>query len=152
MGGDIFLANWKEIYPDNLELKLEHLGTKATFLDLEIEVVEGKFVYKLFDKRDSFNFFIVRMPHMDSNIPPFTLCGSNFSDFLRIARCSSSVSNFISTTHKFFVRMRNQGGSERQVLGLLGKIQSRYPDALAKFRLDIERLKTMVKTGEDNRV
>ena len=100
---DIFLANWTAIYPDNLELKLEHLGTKATFLDLEIEVVDGKFVYKLFGKQDSFNFFIVRMPHMDSNIHPFTFCGSIFSEFLRIERRSSSVSNFISAAHQFFV-------------------------------------------------
>ena len=53
---------WREMYPDNLELKLEHLGTKATFLDLEIEVVDGKFTFKLYDKRDSFNLYIVRMP------------------------------------------------------------------------------------------
>ena len=120
-GGNGFLEIWREIYPDNLELKLEHLGTKATFLDLEIEVVDGKFTFKLYDKRDSFNFYIVRMPHLDSNIPPFTFYGSVFSEFLRIARFSLNINSFISTAHNLFNRMISQGGSTRQILGLLGK-------------------------------
>ena len=47
---------WREIYPDNLELKLEHLGNKATFLDLEIEVVDGKFKFKSLEQISSYRF------------------------------------------------------------------------------------------------
>ena len=146
-GGNGFLEVWREIYPDNLELKLEHLGNKATFLDLEIEVVDGKFKFKLYDKRDSFNFYIVRMPHLDSNIPPFTFYGSVFSEFLRIARCSSDINSFISTAHTFFNRMKNQGGNIRQILGLLEKIKTRYPDVLGKYRMDLNRIKSRIRSG-----
>ena len=68
-GGNVFLESFRDIYPENLELKLEHTGTRATFLDLEITVQDGKFFFKLFDKRDNFPFHIVRMPYFDSNIP-----------------------------------------------------------------------------------
>ena len=46
---------------------VEHQGYQATFLNFDITVKEGTFIYKLFDKRDSFPFLIVRMPHVESN-------------------------------------------------------------------------------------
>ena len=65
----LFEAVHSTIYPEQLELKLEHCGTHATFLNIDITVVENKFIYKLFDKRDAFPFDIVRMPDIRSNIP-----------------------------------------------------------------------------------
>ena len=58
------MASYKEIYPKELELKVEHHGNHATFLDFDITIKSNIFVYKLFDKRDKFPFFIVRMPHL----------------------------------------------------------------------------------------
>ena len=43
-------------------------GTHTTFLDLDIKIEDEIFVYKLFDKRDKFPFFIVRKPHFENNI------------------------------------------------------------------------------------
>ena len=61
---------FKDIYPQELELKKENNGNKqATFLDLDISVNDNKFEIKLFDKRDAFPFSIVRMPFYSSNIP-----------------------------------------------------------------------------------
>ena len=57
------------MYSAELELKLGHSVTHATYLDLDIKTEDGMFVYKVFDKRDKFSFFIVRMPHFESNIP-----------------------------------------------------------------------------------
>ena len=48
---------------------MEHSGQMATFLNRHIQIMDGKFVYKLFDKRNDFPFSIVRMPHRESNIP-----------------------------------------------------------------------------------
>ena len=50
------LSSHKDIYPPELELKIEHQGGHATFLDLDITIKDGIFVYKLFDKRDAFHF------------------------------------------------------------------------------------------------
>ena len=60
---------YRDIYPPELQLKFEHSGTHATFLNLDITVKDGVFVYKLFDKRDAFPFFVVRIPYTYSNIP-----------------------------------------------------------------------------------
>ena len=58
-----------DIYSKELELKVEHRGDYDTFLNLDITIKEGPFTYKLFDKRDSFPFSVVRMPRVESNIP-----------------------------------------------------------------------------------
>ena len=101
-GGD-FAESFKEIYPKELELKIEHQGTHATFLDLDISLIDGKFIYKEYDKRDSYKFFIIRMPHINSNIPSTIFYGSILSEFLRIARCEPTFPRlYIKSTKPLF--------------------------------------------------
>ena len=83
-GGE-FNDVYKDIYPPELELKVERSGTHATFLNLDITVKDGMFIYKLFNK--SF-FFIVHMPYTDSNIPKAIFHLALVRKFLRIARSS----------------------------------------------------------------
>ena len=56
-------------YHKELEIKVEHQGDHVTFLNFDITIKEGTLIYKLFDKRDSFYFSLVRMPHIESKIP-----------------------------------------------------------------------------------
>ena len=48
---------------------VEYRGNHTCFLNLDSSDNNSIFVYKLFNKRDTFLFTIVRMPHIDSNIP-----------------------------------------------------------------------------------
>ena len=45
-----FNDNHKEIYPSELELKCEHTGHHVTFLELDIQISNNKFIYKLLIK------------------------------------------------------------------------------------------------------
>ena len=54
---DAFNEYYLEIYPSELQLQCEHIGDHATFLELDITIVDGIWLYKLFDKRDAFPFF-----------------------------------------------------------------------------------------------
>ena len=57
------------VYPGELELEKENAGfTDAIFLDLGIEIINKKFAYILYDKRDEFGFPIVKMPYLSNNI------------------------------------------------------------------------------------
>ena len=67
--GSVFNDVYKDMYTPELQLKVEHSGTHATFLNLDVMGKDGVFVYKLFNKRDAFPFFMVLMPYIDSNIP-----------------------------------------------------------------------------------
>ena len=67
-GGEFGHIN-ADIYPKELDIKPEYQGTHASFLNRDVIIVDGKFIYKLYGKRDSFPFLIVTMPYTVSNIP-----------------------------------------------------------------------------------
>ena len=50
---------YKDIYPPELQLEVEHFATHATFLNLGITVKDGVFLDKLFDRRETFLSFYV---------------------------------------------------------------------------------------------
>ena len=131
--GNEFGNSFKCIYPKELETKLEHSGTHATFLDLDIKIENGIFVYKLFDKRDKFPFFIVRMPHLQSNIPATIFYGSVFSEFLRIARCTLKLEDFLPRAVQLYSRMISQGANETSIHKQILKGFQRYPDIFKKY-------------------
>ena len=124
-----FGKSFREIYPNNLELKCEHQGSHATFLELDITIQDGMAIYKLFDKRDNFPFFIVRMPDLTGNIPTHVFYGSVMSEFLRIARSTLLYSDFLPVVVKLYRRMLNQGGSEDALLNQIKKALNRHPSA-----------------------
>ena len=65
-----FSKSYSEIYPTELELKRENANTNyASFLDLDINVIDNKLETKLYDKRNTFKFSVVRFPYKCSNIP-----------------------------------------------------------------------------------
>ena len=77
-----FLTSFKNIYPKELDLNVERQGNHVPILDLDIKVEDSAIVYKPFDKRDKDSLFIVRMPHLSSNIPATISSGSIFSELL----------------------------------------------------------------------
>ena len=54
-----FGKSFLKIYPKGLELKVKYQGNHAFFLNLDICENNNVFVYKFFDKRDTFLFTIV---------------------------------------------------------------------------------------------
>ena len=70
------LTSFKKIYPKELELRVEHQGNHVSFLDLDIKIDDSIFVYKLFDKREKFPFFIFRVSSLSSNISSTIFYGS----------------------------------------------------------------------------
>ena len=98
-GGE-FGKVFKDIYPEELELKLEHSGQYASFLNLDITIEDGIFNYKLYDKRDAFPFHIVRMPHINSNIPRGIFYSALVGEFLRIARSTLQLRHFLPKAKK----------------------------------------------------
>jgi hypothetical protein len=138
--GGLFGRVFKDIYPDELELKAEHEGDSGTFLQLDIRVEDGQFVYKLYDKRDAFPFSIVRMPYLCSNIPKQIFYSALVGEFLRIARATLFVSDFIPKGIDLVSRMINQGGDRQSVERFLLKIIRRHPDSFSQFRIRPEDL------------
>ena len=145
-GGE-FGRSFHLIYPRDLELKCEHQGTHATFLDLQIDISDGIFVYKLYDKRDNFPFFIVRMPDLSGNIPSHVFYGSVMSEFLRISRCTLLYSDFLPSAISLYKRMINQGGSTTLLLKQIYKAINRHPLTFTKYSKCAADITTDISTG-----
>ena len=134
----------KDIYPSELELKVEHSGSQASFLNLYITIKEGIFVYRLFDKRDDFPFSIVRMPYVSSNIPESIFYSAMVGEFLRIARSTLLFADFLPKTRELIHRLNNQGAKKHISIRHLRKIVERHPDDFAHFGVETEEMLSQI--------
>ena len=69
------------------------------FLDLNLSIT-GKVSSKIYDKREDFNFEIVKFPFLDGDVPRSPSYGAYISQLIRFARVCSNV--VTSTTEIYF--------------------------------------------------
>ena len=132
--GGIFDKVWNQIYPPELELKHENKkSSEVSFLDLQMEVEEGRLRTSLYDKRDGFNFEIVRMPFLESCIPDRIFYATIMSEVLRIARATTHLENFKNTTNVLLRRMKKQGADERRTYMQMRKMMRKHCTVFQKF-------------------
>ena len=142
--GDEFGKSYREIYPEELELKVEHHGHHASFLSLDINIIDDRFVYKLYDKRDAFPFFIVRMPHLQSNIPKNIFYSALIGEILRIARSTMLLEDFIPKAKDLIDRMISQGAKPFLSKRHLRKIIENHPSSFHQFGKGTEELLSLI--------
>jgi hypothetical protein len=84
------------IYPIELEIKdTTDTDTSASYLDLHLEMdSEWRLRTKLYNKRDDFNFPIVNIPFICSNIPAAPAYGVYISQLIRYSRACGSYQDF----------------------------------------------------------
>ena len=138
-GGE-FGRIFKDIYPEELELKIEHSGQHASFLNLDITIEDSIFVYKLYDKRDTFPFHIVRMPQISSNIPQSIFYSALVGEFLRIARSTLRIHDFIPKAKELVERMRRQGAQIHFSKRSLRKVIINHSESFNQFLLSPDDL------------
>ena len=138
---DVFIQSYKEIYPKELELKCEHSGLHATFLELDITVSDAVFVFKLFDKRDGFPFSIIRMPDLTGNIPHHVFYGSIMSEVLRIARATLQYDHFVPRIKELFRRMISQGASKSFLSRQIDRVTAKHATAFTSFNVSSNTIK-----------
>ena len=110
-----FELHHHKIYPEELQLNKENNSNKqASFLDIDIEIVNNKFVTSLYDKRDAFPFSIVRMPYKCSNIPSTIFYSSIGAEILRIARACTDAESFSKSAKPLLNRMIKQGANTKK--------------------------------------
>ena len=81
----------------SLELQLNKANTsdtEAPFLDLRLSISNGFISSKIYDKRDDFDFDIVKFQVFDGDVPRSTSYGIYISQLIRFARVSSQVADF----------------------------------------------------------
>ena len=89
-----------EIYPEELELKHENseCDKSASYLDLQLDVMNDEIVTSLYDKRDDFPFKIVNFPDFSGNIPKDGSYGVFIAQTLRYAKACAKYTHFMDRT------------------------------------------------------
>ena len=84
-----------QIYPTELQLnEANSSGTEASFLDLDLSITNDIVSFKLYDKRDDFNFEIVNFSFLDGDVPRSPSYGVYILQLIIFARVYSNVDDF----------------------------------------------------------
>ena len=67
---------------------------EAPFLDLNWSITNGIVSFKIYDKRDDFNFEIVNFPFLDGDVSRSPSYGAYISQLIRFARVCSYFDDF----------------------------------------------------------
>ena len=119
-----------DIYPTEHQLNKANTSDKETsFLDLNIKVIGSDVHTSVCDKRDDFGFPVVNFPWLSGDVHILPSYGVYISQFVRFARCCTSVSDFNSKIFKLLT----QGYRYHKLRKTFGKFFRSYSDLLAKF-------------------
>ena len=84
-----------QIYPSELQrYKANTSDTEAAFLDLQLSISNVYVSIIIYDKRDDFDFEIVKFPFLDDDVPHSTSYRVYISLLIRFARASSYITDF----------------------------------------------------------
>ena len=101
---------YNDIYPVDMKLnKTNILSTSANYLDVHIEIIDGKFITSIYDKRKDFNFKIISLPHMSSNIPSGPAYGVYISQVYRYFRANNNIDGFYTEVKELSRKLVDQG-------------------------------------------
>ena len=107
-----------QIYPPELQLnKANTSDTEAPFLYLHLSISNGFVSSKLYDKRDDFDFDIVKFPlFLDGNVSRRPSYGVYISQLIRFARVCSHVDDFNTRNKCLTAKLL------KQVIGIISSI------------------------------
>ena len=109
MVGNLKVVISSYIYPKELQQAKENNDKhKASFLDLDIKITDGKFHFGLFEKKDWFPFSIVRLPGKSSNVPSNIVYSAIGGESLRIDKASNNRESFSTTIQSPIARLKRQ--------------------------------------------
>ena len=84
------------------------------------------------------------MPHIQSNIPRNIFYSALVGEFLRVARSTILMEDFIPKARDLSNRMSSQGADQYLTRRNLIKIIERYPSSFYQFGQDTEELLTLI--------
>ena len=134
----VFSNHFIHIYPPELNLKNTNISTaKCTFLDLTLSVFRGKFLYKSYDKRNDFNFEVVKFPHLHGKIPRKPSYAVFTSQVLRFCDVNCLTKNFCRDVQNMVQVFVKQGFKKSNLSGHYKMFCEKYYYKWSKFGSDI---------------
>ena len=126
-----------QIYPPKLQLNEANSSeTEAPFLDLRLSILDGFISCKIYDKRDNFDFEIVKFSCLDGDVPRRAFYDVYISQLIRFARVSSHVSDFNARNKLLTAKLLNRYHKLRKAYS---KFYRRYFDLVSNQMLALNR-------------
>ena len=80
------------------------------------------------------------MPHKSSNIPQSIFYSALVGEFLRIARSTLRLPDFLPKAHDLITRMQNQGANQQTSSRFIRKLMINHPEDFKQFSVAREDL------------
>jgi hypothetical protein len=128
------------IYPEELSLTTDKAILQCHYLDLNLEIIDGKIHSKLYDKRDDFGFKIVNFPDLSGNIPNKESYGVFVSQLIRYARGCMSSKDFIYRTKILTEKLVMQGFKFKCLKRVFKKFTVDYYELLFKYNQSLDEI------------
>ena len=95
-------------------------------MDLHLPIVDGFVSFKIYDKRDDFDFEIVNFPFLDGDVPRAASYGIYISQLIRSARVFSHVTDFNTRNKLLTAKLLNQGYRYHKLRKAFSKFYRRH--------------------------
>ena len=129
----------KQMYPPELQLnKANDTDTEAPFLDLHLCIANGFIFSKIYDKRDDFDFDIVKFPFLDSDVPRRASYGVYISQHIRFARVCNHVADFNARNKCLTAKLLQQGYRYHKLRKTFSKFYRRHYELISKFNVGLK--------------
>ena len=140
------LQDIDSIYPQCLEVTNTNFAPhkKCSFLDIDIEITDDGFVYKVYDKRRDYNFEILGLLSFNSNTPNKLAYGVLCSQFCRYASICKFKEDFIFNCQLFINKLKQNEFPTCYLKKLVNKFQYNKNLTLSKFNLDSRLVSLLV--------
>ena len=109
--------------------------TEANYLDMNIRIDNGnKFICQLYDKRNDFNFNVVSMPNLSSNVPIDASYSVFYSQIIRIFKANNSIDQLHIDIKNMMDKLCKQNFKYSKLVHQIYKFKSNYYfDIMSKY-------------------
>ena len=126
-----------KIYDKELTLEPSQTsGLEDDFLDVNVKIIDNKFVTKVYHKVDKFNFKVVSFPFPDSNIHSKILSNTFYSQLIRYLNICTYSSDFFSRFQMIYLKLCERGYSSEILKKTVRKFILVHPTMLEKYGFD----------------
>ena len=133
------------IYPLELTLNKANISnSKASFLDLNLCIINDRISSSIYDKREDFNFSIVNYPFLDGDVPHSTSYGVYISQLIRFARACTLLEDFNSRNLLITDKLLKQGYRFHKLRKTFSKFYHRNLPLISKYNC---KLRTLLQQG-----
>ena len=129
------------IYTAELQLNKSNVSdTEAAFLDLNLSIHDDIVSIKIYDKRDSFNFYIVDFQFLDGDVPQRPFYGLYIPQLNRFARASSHVTDFNNRNKFLTAKLLKQGYRYHKLRKAFSKFYRRHFKLTEKYLVSPKKI------------